>query len=222
MTKCRECGKDMSSRAKVCPHCGAARPRRVLRILMGTLLALVALSIWVSVLAPEPPRPSGATEAAPSEPSAELPQPPGWDYERHADKMRGGETLLAHVRSVNTLQLGFPYHGINFGHLQVRQSPQYGLDVILSIDKGQFVCPVDGCAVLVRFDDKPATRMAVVEPADHDSKVLFLSAPKRFIEGARTARTIRVQATIYQEGDQQLEFAPAEPLQWPPAKKAPA
>ncbi|MDA1380576.1 hypothetical protein PCI56_13395 [Plesiomonas shigelloides subsp. oncorhynchi] len=27
MTKCRECGKDVSTEAKVCPHCGVEKPR---------------------------------------------------------------------------------------------------------------------------------------------------------------------------------------------------
>ncbi|MDA1380491.1 zinc ribbon domain-containing protein [Plesiomonas shigelloides subsp. oncorhynchi] len=26
MTKCRECGKDVSTEAKVCPHCGVENP----------------------------------------------------------------------------------------------------------------------------------------------------------------------------------------------------
>lgn len=225
MEKCRECGKDMSSRAKVCPHCGAERPRKLRRFLLGTFLALVAASIWMSVLAPSRPvgpasGPAGQPAAGPA--SEEVLPAPSWEYSREPDKMRGGESVGAVVRSVSSLNLGFPYHGRNYGHLQVRQSPQYGLDVLLFVDKGQFICPVDGCSIMVRFDDKPAMRMSVVEPADHDSKVLFLSSPKRFIEAARKARIIRVQATMYQEGDQQMEFAPPEPLQWPPAKKAPA
>lgn len=43
LVKCRECGKEMSSQAKACPHCGAPRPKGTSSstIIFGAFLVLV-------------------------------------------------------------------------------------------------------------------------------------------------------------------------------------
>ena len=76
-----------------------------------------------------------------------------WEYEPIADKMSGKTGVRADVTSDNKLSFDFPYQGQNRGFLTVRQHPQYGLGVIVSIDKGQMLCNVYDCKVSVKFDD---------------------------------------------------------------------
>jgi hypothetical protein len=62
----------------------------------------------------------------------------------------------ASLESDKQLSFGFPYNGGSTGKLTLRISPKYGRDVILEIEKGQFLCPsFDRCAVHVKFDKRP-------------------------------------------------------------------
>ncbi|MFC5524039.1 hypothetical protein [Polaromonas jejuensis] len=142
-----------------------------------------------------------------------------WQYDDRPDKMSGKKASSAMLESNNSLDLSFPYQGKNFGNIQVRQHPSYGLDVIVFVDKGQILCPsYSGCSVAVRFDDKPAVKFSATPSADHDSKVIFLKNAARFIESAKKAKSILVQLTMYQAGSPVLEFHSAKPLEWMPRK----
>lgn len=138
-----------------------------------------------------------------------------WQYSREEDSMTGKVRSWASVESVNSLDLGFPYQGMNMGRLTVRQHPRYGLDVIFEIQKGQLICGIDRCSVLVRFDSAPPVSFEAVPPADHSSRALFLQPARKFVALAKKAHDIRVQATLYDNGNQVLQFHTAEPLGWP-------
>ena len=45
MTKCRECGKEVSTQASNCPHCGVANPGRALGLSSGALGCLAVLGV---------------------------------------------------------------------------------------------------------------------------------------------------------------------------------
>lgn len=68
MGKCRECGKEVSSEAKACPHCGAAKPiKQTSRttIVIGGLFALIVFSMVsqsVKKSDPAPEKPLTAEE----------------------------------------------------------------------------------------------------------------------------------------------------------------
>lgn len=139
-----------------------------------------------------------------------------WSYDRSEDEMTGQKEATATLESVNSLNLSFPYQGMNTGELAVRKHPRYGLNIILSIRKGQIVCGIDQCSVLVRFDNAPPVKFSAVPPADHSSTAIFLQPEGKFVALARKAHDIRVQVTIYQNGAQVLQFHSAQPLAWPP------
>lgn len=142
----------------------------------------------------------------------------GWDYESDKDKMTGKTTALARVGSENSMSLDFPYKGENYGHLTIRQHPQYGLDVIFSVDKGQILCRLSECEVMVRFDEMPPSRFAANGAADNSSTHIFLRDRTRFINAAKKAKKILVQVTMHTNGAPILEFATASPLVWPQKK----
>lgn len=145
----------------------------------------------------------------------------GWQYDESADQMTGKKTITAVIESNNSLNLDRPYSGQNYGRIHVRRHPTYGLDVIVTVDKGQILCRAyDGCSVSVRFDDHQPMRFSGKSSADYNSKVVFLSNASRFIEGAKKARKIFVQLTMYQAGSPVLEFYADKPLIWETAKIA--
>ncbi len=138
-----------------------------------------------------------------------------WSYETEQDKMTSKVKKTAVIKSDNSMDLDFPYKGKNHGWIQVRQHPQWGLDVIFLIDKGQIICnSYQGCPIQVRFDEGKVQTFEGTKPADHSSTAVFLNNPKRFIQSASKAKRILIQANIYKSGSQVLEFVAPQPLSW--------
>lgn len=138
-----------------------------------------------------------------------------WVYGDHKDAMTSKASYYAILDSSNSLNLDFPYRGHNYGHLQVRKHPQYGLDVIFRIDKGQILCSsYNGCPIEVRFDDAPPMRFEGTEPADNSSDTVFIKGATRFIAAAKKAKRILVRVNIYHSGAPVLEFYVSKPLEW--------
>lgn len=144
-----------------------------------------------------------------------LAQAAQWRYQNYTDKMTGKTASEAVVVSDNSLSLSSPYSGRNHGAIVVRRHPKYGVDVLVTVDKGQLLCRPHGqCVILIRFDDGKPQRFTVVEPADYSSETLFLTNRSRFIAQAKKARRILVQVPMYQEGEQVLEFLVPVELVW--------
>jgi hypothetical protein len=130
-----------------------------------------------------------------------------WDYSSDEDAMTGKTTKTARVTSTNTINLDAPYNGPQNGTLIIRNHPQYGHDVIVRIEQGQLLCGIsDGCTLMVRFDDDAPVAFTALEPADNSSESLFISNYKRFTARLKTAKRVRIQLNIYQNGSQYLEF----------------
>jgi hypothetical protein len=138
----------------------------------------------------------------------------GWRYESEADKMTGGKSVEAQVTSDSELFFDFPYKGNNWGFLTVRQHPKYGLDVIVSITKGQMLCHRD-CAVSVKFDNAKAVTYSGTGPSDHSSTAILLDNAPRFIASAKKAKKILIQFTAFHNGVPVLEFSTPQALEWP-------
>lgn len=138
-----------------------------------------------------------------------------WEYSNSEDKMTGGKATYAEAKSDNSLSLEFPYQGPNYGYLNIRSHPKYGLSVYLVIDKGQILCRhYDNCKISVRFDSDRAQYFAGRPAADHSSNVVFLGQATGFLARAKKAKKILIQTTIYQAGDQVFEFTFSSPLKW--------
>lgn len=138
-----------------------------------------------------------------------------WNYSKSKDKMSGKSTESAILTSENSLQLGFPYSGMNYGRILVRKHPQHGLDVIVSVDKGQILCDVYTCQFKIRFDDGAVQNFTMVPSADHSSEVVFAKSPEWVVKNLRNAKTILIQIPMYNEGNQILEFKVNQTLVWP-------
>jgi hypothetical protein len=215
LIKCKECGQQMSSSAKACPHCGKQRPSATktgcawIIVLFG---ATIIWGIWKGSSEPSstPPPPSAlAVTSQPSEPSPQQkpPQPrESWGYLSSPDSMTGKSIRSAWAKSQNTVDFSFPYTGVQHAMLTLRKHPRFGTDAIFSIERGQFGCGIDGCSILVRFDDGSAERYTGNEPDDHGTTEVFISPAARFITHLRKAKVVRVESSFYQEGHQVFTF----------------
>ena len=192
----------------------------VVFILLGLALAMVfSKPHTISIAGPaSPANPSEptATPTAPEPTSATTTQSASgsqWNYSTDQDNM-GRARSFAVVTSTNTLNFDFPYTGSQYAHLTIRKTAGQGSAAMVSIERGQFLCGVEDCTVNVRFDEDPLRRFSAVPPSDQSTTVLFLEDAPSFVAKLRRAKTVRIEATFYQEGAQTLEFS-VEGFKWP-------
>jgi hypothetical protein len=127
----------------------------------------------------------------------------------------GRERSVAGLSSSNTVNFNFPYGGAQHGLLIVRAAKQDLTAVTFSIERGQFACnaTIDTCHVNVRFDNGPIRKFRVAGPSDHRTTQVFIEDIWSFIPALRKAKTVRIEATFYREGQQTFEF-PAGGFEW--------
>ena len=138
-----------------------------------------------------------------------------WSYSEEPDKLGRGTVRTASIESTNTVEFGFPYSGVQRATLQLRKHPEYGKDVILYIEKGQFLCRFDGCSVNIRFGDGTASKYSAAEAGDNSTTVLFIQNYDRFVGNLMKANKVAIEATFYQEGARVFEFDVSN-LTWKP------
>ena len=137
-----------------------------------------------------------------------------WSYVDTQDEMTQKPIRKALVISTNTLSFGFPYDGAQHATLQLRKHPRWGSDVILEINRGQFLCSsYDGCSVTVRFGKGKPQRFSATEPDDNDTTLLFIRNYKGFVSQMRKVDQVVIEASFYQAGNQAMKFSTAG-LNW--------
>ena len=168
-------------------------------------------------LAANSPAPANQTAGAGTT-ASQAPVPTSWDYQAEKDPMTDGVTYTACTTSTNQVALNLPYGTVN-AELCVRQSPKYGLDVIVRLDgDGQFMCQsYEDCRVNVRFGSAPQQHWMAIGPSDNSTTAIFLRKQSRVVAALKNAPTTLVEATFYDAGDQTMQFNTAG-LVWPPKK----
>ena len=223
-TLCAKCEALNPSTNQFCGKCGkpfqkSASPTisPLLIIVLG-LVTVGAIAVTLNIGRNESgtlPSSRGQLESSASTNATQqaIPEPGSqWDYSSDEDAM-GRKRMFARITSTNTLRFGSPYDGSQHGMLTIRRTSQSGTNVIVNIERGQFLCGIEECAVNVRFDAGPIQRFSASEPADHSSTVLFLNGEAGFITQLRKAKIVRIEATFYQEGSRSLEFC-ADGFKW--------
>lgn len=158
-------------------------------------------------------QPTAEQKQAGTQKPPETEKPENWTYIDSPDKMGRGSIKWASTSSVNTISFDFPYSRPQHGTLALRTHPQYGKNVILSIERGQFLTGIDGCKVLARFDNGKPRSFWANGPTDHSTTTIFISDYSRFVASLKRARKVMIEAPFFQEGNQVLEFN-VEGLQW--------
>ena len=139
-----------------------------------------------------------------------------WEYDSKDDEMTNSKSYFATISSDNGEVFEFPYDEEGGSHLMVtvRQTKKYGTEVLFGITKGQFLTDIDGQYVSVKFDDNAAKKYKTYSADDGSLDVLFIDNAKDFIAKAKTAKTIKIEAEFYQEGNRVFTFTADKPLKW--------
>ena len=181
-------------------------------IILALVVALLLFSFTNKKHQPEPHDPIKAilklAEEVEKNPAPEIKEvvDTTWKYRTNTDEMTSQNIYLASVVSFNTVNFDFPYNGDQRARLTLRDHPRHGTDAILKIEKGQFICSLSECDVLVRFDNDQPITVKASEPESNDSTMLFLDAYDLFIANLTKAKTVKISATFYHEGSHVFEF----------------
>lgn len=134
-----------------------------------------------------------------------------WEYRQSIDKMTSKSIKFAQIISNESLDLEFPYEGTNYGQLTLRKKD--GLNIYLSIDKGQISGGYDNSFITVRFDDDKPMKFSYIEPQDASSNVIFIDNEVKFLSKLKKSKKILISLPLYHEGNQILEFNTVD-LKW--------
>ena len=140
---CKECGREISSEASACPHCGKKDPtgKSTSPVAMGCLI-LILLGVFGSLVSRSGGNDSSSSTTASTSqaPPSPAPPPPAgsqWNYSHDADEMTGKASHVVSVESENTVQFDFPYQEAQHARLSIRRHPRFGKNVIFAIERGQ-------------------------------------------------------------------------------------
>lgn len=138
-----------------------------------------------------------------------------WEYFDSVDEMTDKKTYMAEIVSENDVNFDFPYQGGSKLSFTIRESPQYGKDMLIRISKGQFNIGIYGETIKVRFDDEPAFDVKCTESSDYSTDVLFLNTKfyKKMLEKLKTSKTMKINAEFFNEGNHTFTFI-VSGLEW--------
>lgn len=129
-----------------------------------------------------------------------------WTYKETSDQMRGTVQHFATLRSDNALDFAFPYQGGSRGTLTLRLEGST-LNVLLSVDKGQFMCSAsEENIVSAKFDAGPVQDFRCNTSSDGNTGVIFVMSEMDFLRQLKASSKLIMEAEFYREGRRQLVF----------------
>jgi|GEM_PF-3159698 len=129
-----------------------------------------------------------------------------WSYDTTKDEMTSGSIITASINAVNYFEFKPPYEGYNTASVIIRRK-RGNTDVILKIQKGQFIGGIQGTNINVRFDQNRYREYFCSSSNDYDHTVLFINDVGSFIEHLKKAKKLLIEADIYNNGSQQFQFS---------------
>lgn len=214
MIACKECGHQISSKAKSCPNCGAKVPKTV-GILGWMIAALFGIFVF-GVASDYEAKMSSAAATARSSAAAAPPQPARqeWRYSEHTDDLEGFTWRTATLRSTNTVDFDFPYNGGSHGLIIVREHQRHGDAIMFRVSKGQILCGSRDCGVTIKAGDREPQRISASTATDGSSDMLFLHNFGPILSHLKPGEELRMQVEFYREASRTFVFDAAG-LQWP-------
>lgn len=130
-----------------------------------------------------------------------------WYYGSYTDKMTSKTAKYARVTSQNSINLDFPYRGLQKATLTVRKHPRYGRDMYLEVKEGQILCDdYSHTRITVKFGENAPVKFRCQEPSDNSSTIVFFRGYSRFVKNVKKVNTVKIQIEFYQNGPQVFEF----------------
>ncbi|MED5492670.1 MAG: zinc ribbon domain-containing protein [Pseudomonadota bacterium] len=206
--KCKECGGQVASSAKACPHCGA-KVKKSVGILGWLFVLLVVLPIAWKFGTGMGAADRGQYGSAASAPAK--PEKPAWEASEFTDSMTDEKIRLLKLRSDNATLFDFPYNQAGGSYLTITfRKKGNELDAYMVIDKGQMLCGVRECDFSVRIGDGDVQTWSGARSTTNDSDVIFVMEPRVLEQVVRQQIPFRIGIDFYQAGTRAFEFSPAD------------
>lgn len=133
------------------------------------------------------------------------PKKENWRYSTDLVGIDKEKMSWIETKSLNSLDLKFPYNGINRGELTIRKS-KGKTELIFSINKGQILCDIYTCKGRIKFDTSPSIPFTGVKPSDGTSNMIFINDSSILIQKIKDSKRVSIEVEMYQSGNQILEF----------------
>lgn len=128
-----------------------------------------------------------------------------WIYDEREDKMTSQTIYTATTFSSDLLHFDYPYDGGSTASLIIRYKD--GLtEVMLQVDKGQFIPTLNSGKVRVRFGNDKPTNYSISAPTDYSNNIIFIGNRTEFIHKLIINDTVIIEAEFYKEGRRPIEF----------------
>jgi hypothetical protein len=131
-----------------------------------------------------------------------------WESQERPDQMGRGVLKFAHVDSLTTINLGFPYQGPQLMRLVLQSSPQGRKGAYIKVDHGQFHIRYPHSKFTIRFDKGKLHTFPFDSSDAGRSNVAILGQNQydRFIALLRKAKMMNIEVDFYGEGSQVVTF----------------
>lgn len=112
LTKCKECGEQISTKAETCPKCGAKPPKKT-SLLTWIVLAFVVFVVIGQIFSHETPKGSGVKPASTASSSSPNAEDLHWETSTEIDKMTSKQQFFATSPTIGpTESMASPYHDV--------------------------------------------------------------------------------------------------------------
>lgn len=209
---CKECGGPVSDKADKCQICGAKVVKSVSTPMVFGIIIITCFFVYTCVNGKSNTSQSKSDTQSQSVSNATTTnvneQKKNWIYDITKDEMRKTETKFAFTQSLNTVNFDFPYGGGSNLTLSLRKKDN-SQDIMLIISKGQFVCGIQKCEAIFKFDDKPLKTITMVGSDTHQSDTLFIAYDKtesEIIKQIKLSKKLVIEVKFYREGSKQFTF----------------
>ena len=118
LVKCKECGEEVSNKAKACPKCGAQAPKKT-SLFTWFIFAFTIFLVYAVNQSPSSPsksKPSSVSSSSEKAGSIKklAPPKPAWVTSTSKDEMTGKFSAYAHSpKAFPSEKMEFPYHNVN-------------------------------------------------------------------------------------------------------------
>lgn len=192
---------------------------KLLKGLLFLFFGFMALSIIMAINSEPEPLPNDDTEtaqiassneSAPTSDTLEVGAPTSssnWEYDESVDEMRGETSYFATNRSLNSIELEFPYGDGIYLNILLRKDAENNKDILFIANKGQLFCTYRDCHINVKFDDGSIQKLEASEAAAGSSEVLFLANDiSGFANKLKSAEQVIVEVNFFNHGNEQFKF----------------
>lgn len=129
-----------------------------------------------------------------------------WEQLNKEDAMGGGIDEISSIKSENSFELQAPYQGVQHAKFILRKAHDEDNKFLITIEKGQFVCGIDGCYISARIDAGTSFPLRVSPPKDGSTNILIGDLSPSLKREVIGGKKLLIESTIFQNGELVFEF----------------